>query len=89
MRYAPVAKVGRDIPWGYFQHPRDPQMLIPDEDLLVEMSKAFMFLDECSLRDVAEWLSARTGHRISAEGLRKARKARRSDGSLRRSPPTE
>jgi hypothetical protein len=58
------------IPYGYKLDDNNKTLLpIPEE--LTAYSKAKDYLQSCSYREVATWLSATTGRSISAQGLRK------------------
>lgn len=79
----------KTMPWGYKLHPRDKQLLEPIPEFLQELAKAFMFLDDSSYKDVAAWLSARTGEEITPHGLHWLKQNRRVDGSLKRAEASE
>lgn len=65
----PVVRVGRVVPWGYEQDPEDQDILnpIPEELILLEAAKKY--LKKYSSREVAAWLSERSGRPISHTGL--------------------
>lgn len=67
----PIVRVGRHIPFGYKQDENDPQLLIPIPEELELFEKAKLFLNEYSLRQVAQWLSNESGRPISHVGLYK------------------
>lgn len=79
----------KTVPWGYQVHVKDKQLLEPVPELLQELAKAFMFLESSSYKDVAAWLSARTGEAITPHGLHWLRNHRRNDGSLKRAEASE
>lgn len=62
---------GKEILWGYYPDPEDPDYIIANPDELAELACALTHLHNGhSLRRVAVWLSARTGRSISHVGLR-------------------
>jgi hypothetical protein len=69
--FYPVAKVGQWEPFGYVQDPEDPHLLQPvaKELLLLEQAKQHL-KQGFSLRDVANWLTAESGRKISHQGLK-------------------
>lgn len=69
--WLPAVRVGRYIPFGYSQDPENDSVLlpIPEELELLEMAKKL--LKEYSLRTVADWLTAKSGRKISHMGLSK------------------
>jgi hypothetical protein len=67
----PVIRVGRHVPFGYKQDEEDEMLLIPIPEELELFEKAKKFLQEYSLRQVAQWLSAQSGRNISHVGLYK------------------
>ena len=66
----PVDKARATIPWGYSEVEGDSKKLVPNEKALRLLIKAKEYLRTCSLDEVARWLSADTGMKISDEGLR-------------------
>ena len=58
------------IPYGY-KLDDDTKTLLPIEKELEAYTKAKTYLQSCSYREVATWLEATTGRKISAQGLRK------------------
>ena len=58
------------IPYGY-KLDDNKKTLLPIPEELEAYRKAKDYLQSCSYREVATWLSATTGRSISAEGLRK------------------
>jgi hypothetical protein len=69
--WLPVVRIGRHIPFGYFQDPDDKNLLQPIEKELILLEEAKKHLKKYSLREVAHWLSKESGREISHEGLRK------------------
>ena len=59
------------IPFGYKLDETDKKTLLPISEELEAYRKAKTYLQSCSYREVATWLSATTGRKISAQGLRK------------------
>mgnify|MGYP003658027163 FL=1 len=58
------------IPYGY-KLDDDTHTLLPIEKELEAYTKAKTYLQSCSYREVASWLTATTGRKISPQGLRK------------------
>ena len=58
------------IPFGY-KLDEDTKTLLPIPEELEAYRKAKDYLKSCSYREVASWLTATTGRKISAQGLRK------------------
>lgn len=58
------------IPFGY-ELGEDGKTLFPIQQELDAYTKAKQYLQTCSYREVASWLSATTKRPISAQGLRK------------------
>jgi hypothetical protein len=58
------------IPFGY-KLDEDKKTLLPVTEELEAYRKAKDYLESCSYREVATWLTATTGRKISAQGLRK------------------
>jgi len=58
------------IPFGY-KLGEDGKTLLPIQQELDAYTKAKQYLQTCSYREVASWLSATTKRPISAQGLRK------------------
>jgi len=67
----PLVRVGRTIPFGYYQDPDDKHILIPIPEELELLDQAKQYLREYSLRVVADWLSKKSGRYISHAGLKK------------------
>ena len=58
------------IPFGY-KLDENKKTLLPISKELEAYTKAKDYLQSCSYREVASWLTATTGRKISAQGLRK------------------
>jgi len=58
------------VPFGYEQHPVDPDILLPIPFELEALQRGKELLKEYSLREVANWLTQKTGRYISHEGLK-------------------
>ena len=69
--WKPIVRVGRTIPFGYKQDPKDLDVLLPIDDELNLFEKAKKFLKQYSYREVANWLSTQSGRYISHVGLMK------------------
>ena len=67
--WVPVVRVGRVVPFGYYQSEEDPDILMPIPKELDLLEKAKVFLKQYSYRDVANWLSEQSGRYISHVGL--------------------
>jgi hypothetical protein len=71
-KYQQRVKQGLTIPWGYKQNKDDRQLLDPiDEQLDVYEEGKKLVRKGCTLRDVANWMTATTGRKISHVGLQK------------------
>ena len=70
-KFREIFRVGRVVPFGYKVSPDDPNMLLPIEEELLLLEAAKQHLKNYSLRDVAAWLSAKSGRSISHVGLQK------------------
>ena len=66
-----IPKISRTIPFGYKVHDQDEDILVPIIEELEALELAKQYLREYSYREVAGWLSDRTGREISHIGLRK------------------
>ncbi len=66
-----IPKISRTVPFGYKVHEQDEDILVPIIEELEALELAKDYLKEYSYRDVAGWLSDRTGREISHIGLRK------------------
>jgi hypothetical protein len=68
-KFYPIVRVGRFLPFGYKEDPNDKTILLPVEDELILFEQAKEYLKSYSLRDVATWLSNKSGRYISHVGL--------------------
>ena len=66
-----IPRISRTIPFGYEVHEDDEDILVPIIEELEALELAKEYLKEYSYREVAGWLSDRTGREISYIGLRK------------------
>jgi hypothetical protein len=66
-----IPRISRTIPFGYKEHEEDDKLLVPIVEELEALELAKEYLREYSYREVAGWLSGRTGREISHIGLRK------------------
>ena len=66
-----IPRISRTIPFGYKVHDQDEDVLVPIIEELEALELAKEYLREYSYREVAGWLSDRTGREISHIGLRK------------------
>lgn len=66
----PVPSMAKKVPWGYRVSAKNPKMLEPiDEHFKYLYEAIHKHLKDCSYKEVATWLSAKTGVPISDEGL--------------------
>ena len=65
-----IKRKARTIPFGY-KLAEDTDYIEPIESELEALEKAKEYLKTCSLREVAIWLTKKTGRYISYVGLRK------------------
>ena len=65
-----IKRKARTIPFGY-KLAEDTDYIEPIESELQALEKAKEYLKTCSLREVAIWLTRKTGRYISYVGLRK------------------
>lgn len=70
LKFYPIVRIGKVVPYGYVQDPEDPKLLQPVQKELELLEQAKKHLKNYSLRDVANWLSHHTGRKISHVGLR-------------------
>ena len=66
-----IPRISKTIPFGYMAHKKDDKLLVPIIEELEALELAIEYLYEYSYREVAGWLSERTGREISHVGLRK------------------
>jgi len=62
----------RVIPFGYRQSESDDKILEPIQEELEALEQAKVYLDNSSYREVANWVTKKTGRYISHVGLLKA-----------------
>ena len=65
-----IKRKARTIPFGY-KLAEDTDYLVPIESELEALEQAKNYLKTCSLREVAIWLTRKTGRYISYLGLNK------------------
>ena len=65
-----IKRKARTIPFGY-KLAEDTNYLVPIESELEALEQAKNYLKTCSLREVAIWLTRKTGRYISYVGLKK------------------
>ena len=61
----------RTIPYGYKVSLDDPDYIIGIPEELNAIDKAKEYIENCSYREVSEWLHKKTGRPITTMGLRK------------------
>ena len=66
-----IPRIARTIPFGYKQNEEDPEILDPIELELEAIELARKHIKQYSYREVANWLTTKTGRQISHVGLRK------------------
>ena len=62
----------RVIPFGYKKSESDDRILEPIQEALEALEQAKVYLDNSSYREVANWVTKKTGRYISHVGLLKA-----------------
>lgn len=72
-----LVRVGRTVPFGYYEEPSDPDILRPIPKELELLEKAKKFLKEYPSDEVAYWLSQESGREITRQGLNKRIKLER------------
>ena len=65
-----IPRIARTIPFGY-KIDETGEYLLPIEEELKALEEAKNYLKTCSLREVAIWLTRKTGRYISYVGLNK------------------
>lgn len=65
-----IRKPHGKLPWGYDVHKDDPMLLVPDRQALRYLDEAKTWLKVASYREVARWLTEKSGRYISHIGLR-------------------
>ena len=69
--YVAIPRIARTIPFGYEVNPEDEGVLEPVILELAALELAREYVKQYSYRQVAEWLTTKTGRSISHTGLRK------------------
>ena len=67
----PVVRIGYHIPFGYYEDPNDKDILIPIPEELELYEQAKKHLKKYTYKDVAAWLTTRSGRTISPSSLHK------------------
>ena len=65
-----IKRKARVIPFGY-KLAEDTDYIEPVQEELDALEEAKQYLNNCSYREVAKWLSLKTGRSITHTGLRK------------------
>ena len=66
-----IPRIARTVPFGYKLSEEDPDILDPIKVELDLLEKARKHVNQYSYREVANWLTTKTGREISHVGLRK------------------
>ena len=66
-----IPRIARTIPFGYTTNKDDKELLDPIPYELEAIELARKYIKQYSLRQVANWLTTKTGRQISHIGLRK------------------
>ena len=66
-----IPRIARTIPFGYKINKDDKELLDPIPYELEALELARKYIKQYSLRQVANWLTTKTGRQISHIGLRK------------------
>ena len=66
-----IPRISRTIPFGYELDKDDSHILQPVENELDMLEEAKRYLKQYSYREVANWITTKTGREISHVGLRK------------------
>ncbi len=69
--WRPVVRKSRQIPFGYEADPTDDTILLPVQRQLDTLLEAKKYLKTCSYREVARWLSVKSGRSITHQALHK------------------
>lgn len=81
-RWGIAPRLSSRIPFGYALDPDDPKQLIPVVFELEALDKARKYLKEGhSLRKVSQWLSDKTGRKITHEGLKQRVECDKTNGN--------
>lgn len=78
--YQAIRKPHGKVPWGYDVHPDDPMLLVPDRKAFDYLDEARTWLKVSSLRQVAAWLTKKSGRPISHQALKNI--VTREDGHI-------
>jgi len=70
LKMEPIKRKARVIPFGY-KLADDTNYIQPVQEELDALEEAKEYLNNCSYREVARWLSLKTGRSITHTGLRK------------------
>ena len=71
IKWHPIVRAGRVVPFGYMLDPNDSEVLLPIEKELELLEEAKKHLKKYPSREVAAWLSTHAGRSISHVGLLK------------------
>ena len=66
-----IPRIARTVPFGYMINEDDKELLDPIPYELEALELARKYIKQYSLRQVANWLTTKTGRQISHIGLRK------------------
>ena len=78
MKYPIKRRMSPHVPWGYEIHPDNPKLLVPIEEHLDLLEEAIeLKKKKRSYKELAAWMTVRSGRYISSEGLRKIYTKRR------------
>ena len=66
-----IPRIARTVPFGYKVNEEDKELLDPIPYELEALELARKYIKQYSLRQVANWLTTKTGRQISHIGLRK------------------
>ena len=66
-----IPRIARTVPFGYKQNEEDPDILNPIPFELEAIEMARKYVKQYSFRQVANWVTQKTGREISHVGLRK------------------
>jgi len=69
--WSKIPRISRIIPFGYEKNEEDPDILNPIPLELEAIEMARKYVKQYSFRQVANWLTQKTGREISHVGLRK------------------
>lgn len=79
-KWGVIPRISHRIPYGYAEDPEDPTILQPVVFELEALEKAKDYLKRGhSLRKVSEWITEKTGRKITHEGLKQRVLHDRSD----------